>query len=145
MPKNKTGGKKGKKGKNSNVPVARELLFKDSDQDYALVQKMLGGGRLEAQIQSNVPLDSGKVVQCHIRGKLTKRDWISVGDLILISVRTFQDGKGDVIHKYTAEEGRKLKQMGELPDNFVQQQNLTEGDGDLDEDEGLEFVDIDDL
>ena len=145
MPKNKTGGKKSKKGKNSAITVARELIFKDSDQDYALVQKMLGGGRLDAQIQSNVPLDSGKVVQCHIRGKLTKKDWISVGDLILISVRTFQDGKGDVIHKYTPDEWRKLKQLGELPDNFSQQQNLTEEGDALKTDEDLEFVDLDDL
>jgi translation initiation factor 1A len=38
--------------------------------------------------------------------------WIGVGDLILISLRDFEDGKADVIHKYSTEEARSLQVGG---------------------------------
>jgi initiation factor 1A len=39
------------------------------------------------------------------------------GDIVLVSLRDFQDGKCDVILKYNADEARQLKAMGQLPDN----------------------------
>lgn len=35
--------------------------------------------------------------------------WINQGDIILLSLRDFQDDKADVIVKYTADEARSLK------------------------------------
>ena len=35
--------------------------------------------------------------------------WINQGDIILLSLRDFQDDKADVIVKYTADEARNLK------------------------------------
>ena len=43
--------------------------------------------------------------------------WITVGDIVLIGLRDFQDDKADVIMKYTADEARQLKAYGEIPDN----------------------------
>jgi hypothetical protein len=37
--------------------------------------------------------------------------WINQGDIILLSLRDFQDDKADVIQKYTADEARNLKQV----------------------------------
>jgi initiation factor 1A len=37
--------------------------------------------------------------------------WINQGDIILLSLREFQDGKADVIVKYTADEARNCKFM----------------------------------
>jgi len=37
--------------------------------------------------------------------------WINQGDIILLSLREFQDGKADVIVKYTADEARNCKLM----------------------------------
>ena len=42
--------------------------------------------------------------------------WINNGDIILLSLREFEDGKADVIQKYTPDEARALKQYGELPE-----------------------------
>ena len=42
--------------------------------------------------------------------------WVNQGDVILVGLRDFQDAKADVIMKYTVDESRQLKQMGELPD-----------------------------
>ena len=38
------------------------------------------------------------------------------GDIILLSLRDYQDEKGDVILKYSADEARSLKAYGELPE-----------------------------
>lgn len=97
---------------------------------------MLGSGYLEATC-----FDGEKRI-VHIRGKLRKKVWINQGDLILISLRDFQDNKGDVILKYTADEARQLKQLGELPENTtisesVAPEGFGEGDGDI------EFADED--
>jgi translation initiation factor 1A len=56
---------------------------------------------------------------CMIRGKMNKRQWIAVGDIILVSLREYQDGRGDIIGKYTVSEARSLKQAGEIPDTIV--------------------------
>jgi translation initiation factor 1A len=74
---------------------------------------MLGQGRLEAYCMD------GKTRQCHIRGKMRKKVWVGNGDIILVSLREYQDEKGDVILKYSADEARELKSIGELPDHVT--------------------------
>ncbi|KAJ5557189.1 Translation initiation factor 1A (eIF-1A) [Penicillium longicatenatum] len=112
MPKNKgKGGKNRRRGKNENDNEKRELVFKEEGQEYAQVVKMLGNGRLEA-----LCFDGEKRL-AHIRGKLRKKVWINQGDIILLSLRDYQDEKGDVIMKYTADEARSLKAYGELPEH----------------------------
>lgn len=68
MPKNKgKGGKNRRRGKNENEFEKRELIFKEDEQEYAQVTKMLGNGRLEAMCFDGVKR------LCHIRGKLRKK------------------------------------------------------------------------
>jgi len=43
--------------------------------------------------------------------------WINGGDIILVGLRDYQDGKADVILKYSADEARNLKAYGELPES----------------------------
>ena len=45
--------------------------------------------------------------------------WIVAGDIVLLSLRDFQDDRADVIHKYTADEARNLKTYGELKNDFT--------------------------
>jgi len=135
MPKNKgKGGKNRRRGKNENDNEKRELIFKEDGQEYAQVLKMLGNGRLEARAFD----DAGTVRLATIRGKLRKKVWINTGDIILLSLRDFQDDKGDVILKYSAEEARNLKAYGELPEHAKINETDTfgdAGDGDI----GFEF------
>ena len=51
---------------------------------------MLGNGRLEAQC-----FDGARRL-AHIRGKLRKKVWINQGDIILLSLRDYQDEKGSL-------------------------------------------------
>ena len=62
---------------------------------------MLGNGRLEAQC-----FDGARRL-AHIRGKLRKKVWINQGDIILLSLRDYQDEKGDVIMKYSGKQHNK--------------------------------------
>jgi translation initiation factor 1A len=74
--------------------------------------------------------------------------WINQGDIILLSLRDFQDNKADVIVKYTADEARNLKAYGELPENAKINETDTFGeeDGECTFDFGEDDeVDIDDL
>lgn len=133
MPKNKgKGGKNRRRGKNENDNEKRELTFKEEGQEYAQVLKMLGNGRLEAMC-----FDGVKRLGL-IRGKLRKKIWINNGDIILVSLREYQDEKGDVILKYNADEARSLKAYGELPDTAKINETDTFG-GNEDGDCGFEF------
>jgi len=116
--------------------VKRELIFKEDGQEYAQVLRMLGNGRLEAQCFD------GTMRLCHIRGKLRKKVWVNQGDIILISLRDFQDGKADVILKYNADEARQLKTYGELPESAKINESAVGEDGE-DDDIPYEFDDVD--
>ncbi|KAJ9121409.1 hypothetical protein QFC24_004747 [Naganishia onofrii] len=133
------GGKNRRRGKNENDDEKRELVFKEDGQEYAQVTKMLGNGRLEAQCFD------GEKRLAHIRGKMRKKVWINQGDIILISLRDFQDDKADVIVKYTVEEARNLKQYGELPDTTkINAEDAAYGE-DGDDEIMFEEDDIDDI
>lgn len=71
---------------------------------------MLGHGHLEITC-----FDGVKRIG-HIRGKLRKKVWMNVGDIILLSLRDFQEGRGDIILKYSSDEARSLKSLGEIPE-----------------------------
>jgi len=46
---------------------------------------------------------------------MRKKVWINQGDIILVSLREYQDERCDVILKYTSDEARILKKSGALP------------------------------
>mmetsp|Transcript_24413 Transcript_24413/g.34460 ORF Transcript_24413/g.34460 Transcript_24413/m.34460 type:complete len:136 (-) Transcript_24413:31-438(-) len=135
MPKSKgNGGKNRRRGKNVNEGEKRELILKEEGQEYAQVVRMLGNGRLEAHCFD------GKSRLAHIRGKMRKKMWVNQGDIILLGLREFQDGKADVIHKFSADEARRLKAQKEIPDTATI--NATDAAGGDEEDCAFDFEDI---
>lgn len=113
MPKNTgMGGNKRKKGKKQTTED-RELQYKEEEEEYGQVIRLLGDGRLEIQCCDGVKRIG------HIRGKLKKRNWIGNGDIVLVSLREFENEKCDVVDKYTEDEVRKLKKAGEIPENIT--------------------------
>ena len=133
------GGKNKRKGKKQVQDAKRELEFKDESQEYAQVTKMLGNGRLEA-----LCLTENRSIIAHIRGTFRKRVWINMGDVILLGMRDFQDGKADVILKYTPDEARMLKAYGEIPQSVVIGGNGVQQDEDNEGQEYIAFSDNDD-
>ena len=112
MPKsNSKGGKNHKKAKsNQNSEIKRDMVFRDDGQEYCLMTKMLGDGRCEGQLLNG----QSTMVMAHIRGKMKKRVFIHMGDVVLVGLRDFQEGKVDIIHKYTSEEAKNLVHLGEI-------------------------------
>merc|ERR1712014_338184 len=120
----------------------QELIFKEDGQEYGQVQRMLGNGRCECQCFDNTKR------LCHIRGKMRKKVWVNQGDIVLVSLRDFQDEKGDIIVKYTADEARNLKTYGELPEGTkINETDIVDGevsgdDVEFNEEAGVNIDDI---
>lgn len=122
MVKNTNGGKKAKRGKRPiGMGSKRDILFKEDDQVYGLVEKMLG------DMRCSVLCSDSTTKICHIRGKFKRRVWINPGDIVLVSLREFEDEKADIIHKYSSEEADILKTQGEF--DPIQYKNTINGDG----------------
>ena len=45
--------------------------------------------------------------------------WISGNDIVMVSLRDFQDEKCDIILKYFPEEVKQLKNLKEIPEVFI--------------------------
>lgn len=138
MPVNKgAGGKNRRKGKGT-INVEKPLIYRATGEEYGQVTKSLGNGYLEVMTFT----DGGNILKrVHIRGKMRKKIWISVGDIVLISLRDFQDSVGDIIGKYTQDEVRLLKAQGELPDIII----MDGGFGSIGLDDNIIFDNVPDL
>lgn len=119
MPKtNIRGGNKKKRGKNGISDFNRTLDYAVKGQYYAQVYKILGSGRFmvkcyEKDTKTNEFILSEKI--CHVRGKMRKKVWVNDNDLVLISIREFDKTKGDILHKYTYYEAKKLIKQNLIP------------------------------
>lgn len=82
-------------------------MVRQDGQAYAHVVKMLGNGRLLAACTDGVERLG------IIRGSMRKREWVHVGDTVLVALRDFQDTKADVVCVYSDAEVRRLKRLGE--------------------------------
>jgi translation initiation factor 1A len=71
--------------------------------------KMLGNGRLMVKCQD------GHVRLCRIRGKMKRRVWIRLGDVVLVSPWDFQsDTRGDIFYRYRRNQVALLREKGIL-------------------------------
>lgn len=76
---------------------------------FGVAVEMLGAGKLR------VECDDGFTRICRIPGKIRKRVWVRVGDLILVKPWSVQSNeRGDVVWKYTRTQANWLKRKGLL-------------------------------
>lgn len=95
---------------------------------------MLGNGRLMAAC-----CEGGERL-CIIRGNMRKREWVSVGDVLLISLRDYQEGKADIIFRYSPTEVNDLIKYKEItaqfakgdPDQLEESEDVLFGEEDID-------------
>jgi len=73
------------------------------------VTKRLGDGRFEV-----LCIGDGAARLAHVRGKLWNRVWVTPNDIVLVTLRAFQDQKVDIVHKYSDDEARLLERSGEI-------------------------------
>ena len=125
MVKNKGGNKT--KGKSRKIFRTRELGIKDlkkvDNQEYAHILSVFGDGRYELMCY-----DKKKRLGI-LRGRLKRTSRIIKGDLVLVSLREFQDDKCDILAKYSQTDIDKLIKETEVYYSFVKSgeliQNLT--------------------
>jgi|AntAceMinimDraft_5_1070358.scaffolds.fasta_scaffold00934_3 translation initiation factor 1A len=140
--------KKSKKNKGSVKEVKiRELEYKDELQEYGKVVSMLGDRRVTIKLPDMTDT-LGKVGG----GMKKRRQFVTLDDVVIVSRRDFQDGKTDVVYKYTEDEVKKLVQYGEIPSWFAKTSAMITDDGakQTSEDLGFDFlsadkIDIDDI
>jgi len=111
--------KKNNKSNNSLNSNSKILILKEDQETYGQVISALGNNRLMVKCFSD-----GKDRICTIRGSMRKKIWINKNDIVLVSLREFQDDKADIIHKYDEFDVKKLKKLNEINlqdknDNYI--------------------------
>ena len=107
---NKKGGKKHKKGKKSSQFETKHLRFKEDGQEYAQIIKMKGNCRFD------VKCFDGKERMAVMCGSMRKRQFVNLRQVVLVSLRDFQDSVCDIIDSYDDNQVRDLKELKEIPD-----------------------------
>ena len=111
MPKKKKGKKTYKKGgPRTGQQVFRRVRTPVENEMLGIVLANLGGGWMKVQCLDN------KIRHCRIRGKIRKRQWIRVDDVVLIEpwqdMQT--DERADIILRYHKSQARWLQKHGYL-------------------------------
>ena len=135
MVQKKGGNKQKKQKKVSDNNDSRPLSLKDISQmqEYAQIVKAYGNGRFEANCFD------GKTRLAHARGNLKKKKiFVKAGNVVLISLREFEDNKCDILHVYIPKEIKDLKKLGEIPNSITEDVNEK-----VEEDDGVDFVEED--
>lgn len=115
MPRNKTGGKGGKRGK--NIPKeTKELIYPENNELYGQVTSILGNGRFTTLGTDGIERTS------IIRGTMRKKVWINRMDIVLIEPWEFEKTKASILHKYTDDESIKLKNLNLI--NFKSEEDF---------------------
>lgn len=102
-PKN-FGGKKHRRGK--NIQISNKVDIPDEGQYIGCVNQILGGGFVS--ITYYIPTAKNNSTEWikyekkgKIRGKMMRRIWINVNDIVLITEREFDSNTIDIISKFT--------------------------------------------
>lgn len=129
MPKNTKGGKKHKKNKNYGSEN-KQLRYKEVGQEYAKVTRCKGNCRFD------VLCCDGKSRSAILCGSMRKRKFINQGQLVLVSIREWQDNICDIIDSYEESHAKRLKSEKEIPESF----NLGDDNPYDENDDGIDFV-----
>jgi translation initiation factor 1A len=97
--------KRGRKGRERNRQAAP---LAEGGQEYARVTAMLGNNRVRAMFWDRVERT------CRIRGSMRRREWVHVGDVILVAPRDDLAGEtADIVFRYQPAEVQRLRNLGE--------------------------------
>lgn len=145
MVKNTKGGKGHKKCKNStNKDFKRKVEYRqvENNEVYGVVTKLYGNGRVEVKFIddiTNKKIEKLEVKMGIIRNSI-RRQRIKVFDVVLISIRTFQNDKVDIIYKYNDDEIRLFKKNREISESLI---NMTTEGKVFEEDNNIVIEDDD--
>jgi translation initiation factor 1A len=85
------------------------MVIPSKNDVLGVASKLLGYDRILVKCQD------GHERICRIRGKMKRRVWIRLGDIVLVSPWDFQtESRGDLIWRYTRGQADYLRQRGLL-------------------------------
>ncbi len=85
------------------------LILPATTDVFGVATKLLGNDRVFVKCQD------GRERVCRIRGKMKRRVWIRLNDIVLVSPWDFQsDERGDIIWRYTRGQSDYLRRRGLL-------------------------------
>ena len=106
------GGKKHKRNKKQNDYIEKTLRLKEEGQEYAQITRCLGNCRF------TVMCFDGKERMATMCGGMRKRRFVNQNDIVLVSLRDWQDEKCDIIDNYDDNLTKKLKSKGLVPESI---------------------------
>jgi len=127
---NQKGGKNYKKSKHVSAGVKPTMIDRQPDQMYGRVIRNLGHCRLLVFCNDN------RVRQCHIRGAMRKKTWLTLGDMVLISRREFEKKpeagstdleNGDIVAKYDHDLLSTLRKLPDINKKLFMQLEVMDG------------------
>jgi translation initiation factor 1A len=84
-----------------------EMVLPSANDVLGVATKLLGFDRVMVKCQD------GRERLCRIRGKMKRRVWIRVGDVVLVSPWDFEsDRRGDLFWRYTRAQAEDLRRRG---------------------------------
>ena len=98
----------GVRGEEEGEVIRVRIPRREKGEILGVVEKMLGGRRAMVQCEDGV------LRMARIPGRLKRREWINVGDVVIVVPWEFQPEKGDIIHKYTRPQEEWLRKKGFL-------------------------------
>jgi len=116
-------GKGGKKHRRAKNTIVNNAVLPDETQYFAYVTKILGSGRVNLDYyipkideKSNEILDWEKISKIGvIRGKMMRRVYVNLNDIVLVTERDFDKSKVDIIEKYQMTQISYLKKFSNFP------------------------------
>tara|TARA_R100001463_G_scaffold9194_1_gene27639 strand:+ start:1028 stop:1336 length:309 start_codon:yes stop_codon:yes gene_type:complete len=90
-----------------------KLPYKPRGELMGIVREISGGSRLIAMCEDNI----SRMVR--IGGRLKKKMWTRVGDLVIVKKWQIQgDKKSDLVYRYTKTEKENLRRKGLIPEGL---------------------------
>lgn len=84
-----------------------QMMYPSANDVLGVATKLLGYDRIMVKCQD------GRERLCRIRGKMKRRVWIRVGDVVLVSPWDFDsDKRGDLFWRYTRAQAEDLRRRG---------------------------------
>jgi len=93
--------------------ISKKVRLAEGNQQFAVVMEMSGGSRMKALCED------GKTRMVRIGGKLKRRMWTRVNDLILIQPWPIQsDRKADLVYRYLPNERNWILRRDIIPEEL---------------------------
>jgi translation initiation factor 1A len=126
MPPNTKGGKQYKKKAKGATDQGLIMIDRQPGQQIARVIKILGNRFMSCYCNDST------IRVCRVRGKMRGREFVDKGDVVLISLRTFETGDdddktGDILAKYPHDTLSSLKKEEGINPKLFLQLDLLDG------------------